>query len=171
MAASLAVLKKRVLLVDMDSQGNATMGSGVQKNDLLYSVTDVLLGEVPIETAITKAEVGYKVLGANRDLAGVELAIAEQEGREFILRQALKEVEQDYDFIIIDCAPSLSLITINALAAVQGVIIPMQCEYYALEGLADLTQTIDRIQQVVNPNLEIVGVVRTMYDARNCLNA
>lgn len=169
LAASLAVLKKRVLLVDMDSQGNATMGSGVQKNDLLYSVTDVLLGEVPIETAITKAEVGYKVLGANRDLAGVELAIAEQEGREFILRQALKEVEQDYDFMIIDCAPSLSLITINALAAVQGVIIPMQCEYYALEGLADLTQTIDRIQQAVNPNLEIVGVVRTMYDARNAL--
>lgn len=169
LAASLAVLKKRVLLVDMDSQGNATMGSGVQKNDLLYSVTDVLLGEVPIETAITKAEVGYKVLGANRDLAGVELAIAEQDGREFILREALKEVEQDYDFIIIDCAPSLSLITINALAAVQGVIIPMQCEYYALEGLADLTQTIDRIQQAVNPHLEIIGVLRTMYDARNAL--
>ena len=169
LAASLAVLKKRVLLVDMDSQGNATMGSGVQKNDLLYSVTDVLLGEVPLETAITKSEVGYKVLGSNRDLAGVELAIAEQDGREFILREALKEIEQDYDFIIIDCAPSLSLITINALAAVEGVIIPMQCEYYALEGLADLTQTIDRIQQAVNPNLEIVGVVRTMYDARNAL--
>ena len=169
LAASLAVLKKRVLLVDMDSQGNATMGSGVQKNDLLYSVTDVLLGEVPIETAISKSEVGYKVLGSNRDLAGVELAIAEQDGREFILREALKEIEHDYDFIIIDCAPSLSLITINALAAVEGVIIPMQCEYYALEGLADLTQTIDRIQQAVNPNLEIIGVLRTMYDARNAL--
>ena len=169
LAASLAVLKKRVLLVDMDSQGNATMGSGVQKNDLLYSVTDVLLGEVPIETAISKSEVGYKVLGSNRDLAGVELAIAEQDGREFILREALKEIEQDYDFIIIDCAPSLSLITINALAAVEGVIIPMQCEYYALEGLADLTQTIDRIQHAVNPNLEIIGVLRTMYDARNAL--
>ena len=169
LAASLAVLKKRVLLVDMDSQGNATMGSGVQKNDLLYSVTDVLLGEVPIETAISKSEVGYKVLGSNRDLAGVELAIAEQDGREFILREALKEIEQDYDFIIIDCAPSLSLITINALAAVEGVIIPMQCEYYALEGLADLTQTIDRIQQALNPDLQIVGVLRTMYDARNAL--
>ena len=108
LAASLAVLKKRVLLVDMDSQGNATMGSGIQKNDLLYSVTDVLLGEVPIETAITKAEVGYKVLGANRDLAGVELAIAEQEGREFILRDALQEIEQAYDYIIVD----LSLIHI-----------------------------------------------------------
>ena len=169
LAASLAVLKKRVLLVDMDSQGNATMGSGIQKNELLYSVTDVLLGEVPIETAIIKAEVGYRVLGANRDLAGVELAIADQDGREFILRQALKSIEENYDYIVVDCAPSLSLITINALAAVNGVMIPMQCEYYALEGLADLTQTIDRIQQALNPNLEIVGVLRTMYDARNAL--
>ena len=169
LAASLAVLKKRVLLVDMDSQGNATMGSGIQKNELLYSVTDVLLGEVPIETAIIKAEVGYRVLGANRDLAGVELAIADQEGREFILRAALKSIEENYDYIVVDCAPSLSLITINALAAVNGVMIPMQCEYYALEGLADLTQTIDRIQQALNPNLEIVGVLRTMYDARNAL--
>ena len=169
LAASLAVLKKRVLLVDMDSQGNATMGSGLQKNDLLYTVTDVLLGEVPIETAICKAEVGYKVLGANRDLSGVELAIAEQEQREYIFRDALKEIEKDFDYIIIDCAPSLSLITINALAAVSGVIIPMQCEYYALEGLADLTQTIDRIQQAINPNLQIIGVLRTMYDARNAL--
>ena len=143
LAASLAVLKKRVLLVDMDSQGNATMGSGIQKNDLLYSVTDVLLGEVPIETAITKAEVGYKVLGANRDLAGVELAIAEQKGREFILREALQEIESSFDYIIVDCAPSLSL--------------------------ADLTQTIDRIQQALNPDLQIVGVLRTMYDARNAL--
>ena len=169
LAASLAVLKNRVLLVDLDSQGNATMGSGIQKNELLYSVTDVLLGEVPIETAIIKAEVGYRVLGANRDLAGVELAIADQEGREFILREALKSIEENYDYIVVDCAPSLSLITINALAAVNGVMIPMQCEYYALEGLADLTQTIDRIQQALNPNLEIVGVLRTMYDARNAL--
>ena len=169
LAASLAVLKKRVLLIDMDSQGNATMGSGVQKNDLLYSVTDVLLGEVPIETAIVKAEVGYKVLGSNRDLAGVELAIADREGREFILREALKRIDQDFDYIIVDCAPSLSLITVNALSAVQGVVIPMQCEYYALEGLADLTQTIDKIQQALNPELEVIGVLRTMYDARNAL--
>ncbi len=169
LAASLAVLKKRVLLVDMDPQGNATMGSGIQKNDLLYSVTDVLLGEVPIETAISKTEVGYKLLGANRDLSGVELAIAEQKQREFILRDALQSIEASFDFIIVDCAPSLSLITVNALAAVQGVIIPMQCEYYALEGLADLTQTIDRIQQALNPKLQIIGVLRTMYDARNAL--
>ncbi|OTG86078.1 cobalamin biosynthesis protein CobQ [Acinetobacter sp. ANC 4558] len=169
LAASLAVLKKRILLIDMDSQGNATMGSGIQKNDLLYSITDVLLGEVPIQSAITKSEVGYKILGSNRDLAGVELAIAEQDGREFILREALKEIEKDYDFIIVDCAPSLSLITVNALSAVHAVIIPMQCEYYALEGLADLTQTIDRIQQSLNPELEIMGVLRTMYDPRNAL--
>lgn len=169
LAASLAALNKRVLLVDMDSQGNATMGSGIQKNDLLYSVTDVLLGEVPIETAICQTEVGYQVLGANRDLAGVELAIAEQTGREFILREALNSVASQFDYMIVDCAPSLSLITINALAAVSGVIIPMQCEYYALEGLADLTQTIDHIQHSVNPELEIVGVLRTMYDARNAL--
>ncbi len=169
LAASLAVLKKRVLLVDKDSHSNATMGSGVQKNDLLYSITDVLLGEVPVETAITKSEVGYKVLGSNRELSGVELAIADQEGREFILKKALDSVRDAFDYIIIDCAPSLSLITVNALAAVDGVMIPMQCEYYALEGLADLTQTIDRIQQALNPDLQIIGVLRTMYDARNAL--
>ena len=102
-------------------------------------------------------------------MAGVELAIADQEGREFILREALKQIEKDYDYIIVDCAPSLSLITVNALAAVHSVMIPMQCEYYALEGLADLTQTIDKIQQALNPDLEIIGVLRTMYDARNAL--
>ncbi len=116
-----------------------------------------------------KAEVGYKVLGSNRELSGVELAIAEQEGREFILKNALNEIRNSFDFIIVDCAPSLSLITVNALAAVDSVIIPMQCEYYALEGLADLTQTIDRIQKALNPDLEIIGVLRTMYDARNAL--
>ncbi|MBF7687647.1 ParA family protein [Acinetobacter rathckeae] len=169
LAASLAVLKKRVLLIDMDPQGNATMGSGIQKNDLIYSITDVLLGEAPIENAIMGSEVGYKVLAANRELSGIELMIAEQDEREFILKKVLKNIEQAFDIILIDCAPSLSLITINAMAAVNGVIIPMQCEYYALEGLADLTQTIDRIQQAVNPNLEIIGVLRTMYDARSAL--
>ncbi|MBF7684553.1 ParA family protein [Acinetobacter sp. B10A] len=169
LAASLAVLKKRVLLIDMDPQGNATMGSGIQKNDLIYSITDVLLGEAPIENAIMGSEVGYKVLAANRELSGIELIIAEQDGREFILKNVLKHVDTLFDIILIDCAPSLSLITINAMAAVNGVIIPMQCEYYALEGLADLTQTIERIKQAVNPNLEIMGVVRTMFDARSAL--
>ena len=169
LAASLAVLKKRVLLVDMDSQGNATMGSGIQKNDLLYSITDVLLGEVPIETAITTAEVGYKVLGSNRDLAGVELAIAEQDGREFIFREALKEIEHSFDYIIVDCAPSLSLITVNALAAVDGVLIPMQCEYYALEGLSSLLNTIEQLKKAANPYLKIEGLLRTMFDNRSRL--
>lgn len=169
LAASLAVFKKRVLLIDMDPQGNATMGSGVQKNDLLYTIADVLLGEVPIETAIQNTEVGYKVIGSNREASGVELALADQDGREFILKNALESIKKSYDYILIDCAPSLSLITINALTAVDGVIIPMQCEYYALEGLADLTQTIDRIQQNFNPNLKIIGVVRTMFDGRSAL--
>lgn len=169
LAASLAVFKKRVLLIDMDPQGNATMGSGVQKNDLLYTIADVLTGEVPIETAIQKTEVGYKVIGSNREASGVELALADQDGREFILKNALESIKKSYDYILIDCAPSLSLITINALTAVDGVIIPMQCEYYALEGLADLTQTIDRIQQNFNPNLKIVGVLRTMFDGRSAL--
>jgi chromosome partitioning protein len=169
LAASLAVLKKRVLLVDMDSQGNATMGSGIQKNDLLYSVTDVLLGEMPVESAIAKAEVGYKVLGANRDLAGVELAIAEQDGREFILREALQEVDDKFDYIIVDCAPSLSLITVNALAAVDSVLIPMQCEYYALEGLSDLVNTIKKVHANLNHDLKIIGLLRVMFDSRATL--
>ncbi|KAA8735648.1 ParA family protein [Acinetobacter qingfengensis] len=169
LAASLAILKKRVLLIDLDSQGNATMGSGVQKNQLEYSVADVLLREVNIESAIIKAEVGYKVLGANRELSGVELSIADEAQREFILRDALKQIDHSFDFIIMDCAPSLSLITVNALCAANSVIIPMQCEYYALEGLADLCQTIERINQTLNPQLEILGVLRTLYDGRNAL--
>lgn len=170
LAASLAVLKKRVLLIDMDPQGNATMGSGVQKNDLLYSIADVLLGEIPIETAIQKTEVGYKIIGSNREVSGVELALAEQEGREFLLKNALSSILKLFDYILIDCAPSLSLMTVNALSAVNGVIIPMQCEYYALEGLADLTQTIDRIQHNLNPDLKIIGVLRTMFDGRSTLS-
>ncbi|MDO4222569.1 MAG: ParA family protein [Acinetobacter sp.] len=169
LAASLSILKKRVLLIDMDPQGNATMGSGVQKNDVLYSLTDVFLGEVPIEAAIQKTPVGYKILASNRNLAGVELEIAEQDGREYILKRALDSIAQSYDYILIDCAPSLSLMTVNALAAVNGVIIPMQCEYYALEGLADLIQTIDHIQQTLNPDVKVIGVLRTMYDARSAL--
>lgn len=169
LAASLAILKKRVLLIDLDSQGNATMGSGVQKNDQTYTVADVLLGDAPIEAAITKTDALYKVLGSNRELAGVELSIAERSEREYILRDALAQIENAYDFIIIDCAPSLSLITINALCAADSVLIPMQCEYYALEGLADLSQTIDRINHTLNPELHILGVVRTMYDGRSAL--
>ena len=169
LAASLAVLKKRVLLIDLDPQGNATMASGLQKTELTHSSTDILLGAAPIEAVIQPTEVGYRLIGANRDLAGVELTLVDQPRREFVLKEALSKVESDYDFILIDCAPSLNLLTINALCAATGVIIPMQCEYYALEGLADLSGTIDRIREVLNPDIRIRGVLRTMFDPRNTL--
>lgn len=169
LAASLGVLKKRVLLIDLDPQGNATMGSGLQKTELPHSATDILLGAAPIEAVIQPTQVGYRMIGANRDLAGVELSLVDQPRREFVLKEALSKIEHEYDFILIDCAPSLNLLTINALAAATGVIIPMQCEYYALEGLADLSGTIDRIRDVLNPEIQIRGVLRTMFDPRNTL--
>ncbi len=169
LAASLGVLKKRVLLIDLDPQGNATMASGVQKTELTQSSTDILLGSSPIEAVIQPTEVGYRLIGANRDLAGVELTLVDQPRREFVLKEAIAKVSAEYDFVLIDCAPSLNLLTINALCAATGVIIPMQCEYYALEGLADLSGTIDRIRELLNPDLEIRGVLRTMFDPRNTL--
>lgn len=169
LAASLAVLKKRVLLIDLDPQGNATMGSGVQKNELIYTATDILLGDAPIESAIQITNTGYKLIGSNRDLAGVELALFEKTRREYILKDSLERIASSYDYILIDCAPSLNLITVNALCAANGVLIPMQCEYYALEGLADLSNTIDRINHALNPDLQIAGVLRTIYDPRNTL--
>ncbi len=169
LAASLGVLKKKVLLIDIDPQGNATMGSGLQKTELPYSVTDVLLDVAPIEAVIQPTQVGYKLMGSNRDLAGVELSLVDRKQREYVLKEALAKVGHQFDYIIIDCAPSLNLLTINALAAASGVIIPMQCEYYALEGLADLSATIDRIRDALNPDLKIRGVLRTMFDPRNTL--
>ncbi len=169
LAASLAALKKRVLLIDLDPQGNATMGSGLQKNQLVYSVADVLLQDAPIEAAILPSEGGFAVLGANRELAGIELSLVDKPKREFILKDALARVLSQYDYVLIDCAPSLNLLTINALCAAHDVLIPMQCEYYALEGLADLSDTLERIRQTLNPQLAICGVLRTMFDARNTL--
>lgn len=169
LAASLAVLKKRVLLIDLDPQGNATMGSGLQKTQLPYSVADILLGDAPIEAVIQKTEAGYAVIGANRELSGVELTLVEQSRREYILQDAISRIASRYDYIVIDCAPSLNLLTVNALCAAAGVIIPMQCEYYALEGLADLSATIDRIAQTLNPALHVRGVLRTLFDPRNTL--
>lgn len=169
LAASLAVLKKRVLLVDLDPQGNATMGSGLQKSELRYTVADVLLDDAPIESAIEMVPSGYAVLGASRELSGVELELATRHAREYVLREALARVSRRYDYILIDCAPSLSLLTINALCAAEGVLIPMQCEYYALEGLADLSTTIEQIRSRLNPQLKLRGIVRTMYDRRNTL--
>lgn len=168
LAASLAGMQQRVLLIDLDPQGNATMASGVLKNDLEITVTDVMVSESTIEEAILQTNVGYDLLPANMDLSGLDLTLASIEHREFILRSGLNQIKSKYDFILIDCAPSLNLLTVNALCATGGVIIPMQCEYYALEGLADLSGTIQTLKQL-NLRLHIRGVLRTLYDPRSTL--
>ncbi len=169
LAASLALASRRVLLVDLDPQGNATTGSGIDKRHLKASVYHCLLGNMSASMVRVQAPVGYDLLPANRDLAGAEVELVEVEEREAKLRDTLAEVQDSYDFIIIDCPPALNLITVNGLCAAQAVLIPMQCEYYALEGLSDLVQTIRRIRQHLNPKLEIEGLLRTMYDPRNTL--
>lgn len=170
LAASLAAMKKRVLLVDLDPQGNATMGSGVDKHALDASVYEVLLGELPAEQAIVEtSEAGYMVLPANQDLTAAEVQLLELTEREFRLKQAMQGLSGRFDFILMDCPPSLNMLTVNGLSAAQGVLIPMQCEYYALEGLSALVETIETIRQAVNPALSIEGILRTMYDPRNSL--
>ena len=171
LAASLAATRRRVLLVDMDPQGNATMGSGVNKNAVDASACDVLLGDVNVRQAIISVEeAGYDVLPGNSDLTAAEVGLMQKEGREKKLREALDQVKSDYDYILIDCPPALNMLTINALVAAEGVMIPMQCEYYALEGLAALLETIEQIRDSVNETLEIEGLVRTMFDPRNNLS-
>jgi len=170
LSASLAATRRRVLLVDMDPQGNASMGSGVEKNSLKISGYDVLTKRAGAAEAIVHAETaGYDLLPANGDLTAAEVELMNEIGREHRLRLALNTVRDDYDFILIDCPPSLNLLTVNALSAADSVMIPMQCEYYALEGLAALMNTIEQIQETVNPALEIEGILRTMYDPRNSL--
>lgn len=170
LAASLAATKKRVLLVDMDPQGNATMGSGVDKSALNVSVYDVLMGTVPVADAVVTSEaIGFATLGANSDLTAAEVQLLSQKNKELRLRKALAKVKDDYDYILIDCPPSLNMLTVNSLAACEGVIIPMQCEYYALEGLSALIDTITTIQSALNPDLKIEGILRTMYDPRMSL--
>jgi len=170
LAAALAQAGRRVLLVDLDPQGNATMGSGVDKRALARTVYHVLLGLGELGSVRIRAEgAGYDLLPANRELAGAEVELVELASRETRLRSALERVAQDYHFILIDCPPSLSLLTVNALTAAQFVLIPMQCEYYALEGLSDLVATIKRVRANLNPRLEIAGLLRTMYDPRNML--
>ena len=167
LAASLAATKRKVLLVDMDPQGNATTGSGVDKHELEQSVYHVLTGRVSIINAIQSPEAsGYDVLPGNADTTAAEVELMTLEGKETRLRDALAEVADRYDFILIDCPPSLNMLTLNALAAAEGVIIPMQCEYYALEGLTALMETITGIRQTINPKLHIEGLLRTMYDPR-----
>ena len=170
LAAALALSGQRVLLVDMDPQGNATVGSGVAKNDLNTTVLDVLLGEAAAASAlVTPAEAGFDVLPANGDLTAAEVELLQISGRERRLRSALEGVRDRYDFILVDCPPSLNMLTVNALVAADGVLVPLQCEYYALEGLTALMTTIDRVREQANPALRIDGILRTMYDPRNNL--
>ena len=170
LAASLAAARRRVLLVDLDPQGNATMGSGVDKRALAATVYQVLLGSHAIADVRVRAENGgYDLVPANRELAGAEVELVEMEHRETQLKDALAVVAGEYDFILIDCPPALNLLTVNGLTAAQAVMIPMQCEYYALEGLSDLVQTIKKVRANLNPALEIEGLLRTMFDPRNTL--
>lgn len=169
LAASLAATKRKVLLVDMDPQGNATMASSVNKHELEKTACEVLLNECDIVDAIVKTEVGYDVLGANDDLTAAEVTLMNELAREQRLKTQLEKVRGTYEYVVVDCPPSLNMLTLNALVAATGIVIPMQCEYFALEGLSALMQTIENVKKSVNPNLEIEGVLRTMYDPRNNL--
>jgi chromosome partitioning protein len=167
LAAGLAKLGKRVLVVDLDPQGNATMGSGIDKRALEVSVYDVLLESASIaEARQTSPHGGYDVLGANRELAGAEVELVHLERREKRLKLALAAVASEYDFVLIDCPPSLSMLTLNGLCAANGVLVPMQCEYFALEGLSDLVNTIKQVHANLNPDLQISGLLRVMFDTR-----
>jgi len=167
LAAGLAQVGQRVLMVDLDPQGNATMGSGVDKRKLELTVYDVLLESAAVSEARVKSEkCGYDVLGANRELAGAEVELVELERRDKRLKTALAQVDAEYDFILIDCPPSLSMLTLNGLCCAHGVIVPMQCEYFALEGLTDLVNTIKQVHANLNPDLQIIGLLRVMFDPR-----
>jgi chromosome partitioning protein len=170
LAASLARTRRRVLLVDLDPQGNATMGSGVNKDELKASTYSVLIANDPIETAVVAADSGYDLIPSNASLSGAEVELIDIEQRERRLRMAIVPVREKYDYVLIDCPPALNLLTVNALVAASSVIIPMQCEYYALEGLTALLNTIRRIREGLNPLLEVEGLLRTMYDPRNKLD-
>jgi chromosome partitioning protein len=170
LAAGLAAIGQRVLLIDLDPQGNATMGSGVIKSELRHTIYQVLIGEQALAQVRVQAEAaGYDLLPANRDLAGAELDLVDLDQREHRLRQALSAHQADYDFVLIDCPPSLSMLTLNGLCAADGVIVPMQCEYFALEGLSDLVNTIKAVHRNFNPQLKLIGLLRVMFDPRMTL--
>lgn len=167
LAAGMAAQGQRVLLVDLDPQGNASMGSGIDKQSLEYSVYQVLVGLASVAQARQRSETGkYDVLPANRELAGAEVELVELDQRERRLKHAIAEVDDEYDFVLIDCPPSLSLLTLNGLCAAHGVIVPMQCEYFALEGLSDLVNTIKQVHANLNKELKVIGLLRVMFDPR-----
>lgn len=170
LAASMAATRRKVLLIDLDPQGNATMGSGVDKYEVENTVYELLVDETPAkEVIVTDTNGKYHLIAANADVTAAEIKLMEVFARELRLRNALKPVADNYDFIFIDCPPSLNMLTVNAMAAADSILVPMQCEYYALEGLTALMDTINRLANVVNPSLSIEGILRTMYDPRNRL--
>ncbi len=169
LAASLVATKRKVLLIDLDPQGNATMGSGVNKHALEHSIYDVLVDDLTVAQARLATTPGFDLIAANGDLTAAEVELLDMDDKEQRLKRALAPVQDEYDYIIIDCPPSLNMLTVNALVASDSVLIPMQCEYYALEGLTALLNTIEKIKSVLNPQLEIDGLLRTMYDPRIAL--
>lgn len=169
LAASLGAAKRKVLLIDLDPQGNATMGSGITKFDLHSSIKDVLIENKPIKEVLKTTNLGYDLLPANADLTAAEVRLLQIEEREYCLKRNLQPLQDEYDFILVDCPPALNILTLNALVASDSVLIPMQCEYYALEGLAGLLNTIEHLKNTANPKLKIEGLLRTMYDGRNRL--
>ena len=170
LAASLSVMKRKVLIIDMDPQGNATTGIGLDKHNPPVALSDVLLGDAQVEDAIQNVpNTNVEALAGGPDLTVAEFQMMQMDEREYHLRNVLQSIKERYDYIIIDCPPSLNMLTVNALVAADGVLIPMQCEYYALEGLSALISSIKTIRENSNPNLEVIGLLRTMYDPRNNL--
>lgn len=170
LAASLVATKRKVLLIDLDPQGNATMGSGVDKYNCEQSVCDLLLGDATFsDVKVSTDPAGYDLLPANAELTTAEVQLLQQDKGQFSLKNALADVLDQYDYVLMDCPPSLNMLTVNALTAAQGVIIPVQCEYYALEGLSSLIQTIQQVSESINPELQVEGLLRTMFDPRNSL--
>ncbi|GAB4223221.1 MAG: ParA family protein [Gammaproteobacteria bacterium] len=169
LAASLQAAKRRVLLIDFDPQGNATMGSGVEKYNLAQTVNDVLLEQCTLAAIIKPTHAGYDIAPANADLTEAEIVLARRENSQYQLKQAIQTITTCYDFIVVDCPPSLNMLTLNALVAADSILIPVQCEYFALEGLASLLETIEQVKATSNPELKIEGVLRTMYDGRSRL--
>lgn len=169
LSASLSMLGKQVLLIDLDPQGNATMGCGVDKNNLASSVYEWLMTDTPAQEIIKETSSGFDLLPSNSEVTAAEIGLLDRDGREFVMKDRLSMVSGRFDYVVVDCPPALNILTVNSLVASTAILVPMQCEYYALEGLAALMQTVDVIKSETNPNLKIEGILRTMYDPRNGL--